>query len=281
MSRGNRGIILAIVGWLILATSPEQNAASSDRSQSEQASAQTLQNIATAIKVANERQQLDTGCGAGQEARDSDLCAQWKAADAAADSAWWAWASGVVGFLSLGGVLVALGLAFHSNRIASDAAQRQLRAYVTSGVKRCVIVRGRIKIRIVLRNHGVTPAIDVRTCTEYFDAPHPIGDTDFPIQDPSEENRSSSLIPPGGEITYEFDAGPVAKIDRDKLNVDNHRRYVAGVATYRDVFGRRWRTTYCRFVKPDFLNYGPARDKVPEERHHLRMTTASCWNSAT
>lgn len=122
MSRGYRCIIFAIVGWLTIAASPEQHSARDNKKQPDQASSQALQDIAAAIKTANEREQPDKGCQAGEDARDSDLCAQWKAADAAKESADWTrrtfWLA-VVGTFIGSLTLLAAGLAA---KFAKDAA---------------------------------------------------------------------------------------------------------------------------------------------------------------
>lgn len=89
MSKGYRGIILATIGWLILAASTEQPATNRNEAYADKASAEVLQNIAIAIQQANKSPEPDAGCEAGQDARNSDLCAQWKAADAAKESADW------------------------------------------------------------------------------------------------------------------------------------------------------------------------------------------------
>lgn len=101
-------------------------------------------------------------CGPKKYGNNADLCAQWKAADAAADSAWWAWLGGLVGLGSLVGVFIAIGAAFQSNGIARDAAQRQLRAYLypqrVAVVIRKVDERAKCQFEIALKNAGQTPA---------------------------------------------------------------------------------------------------------------------------
>lgn len=142
MLRSDRGIILAAFGWLALtAASPEQKA--NDHNQADAASAKALQNIASAIQQANERSEPDAGCQPGQDARNSDLCAQWKAADAAKDSTDWArrafWLALLgtfIGAFTLGAAgfaaWYARAAAKHTKtganeaRRAADAAERQI-----------------------------------------------------------------------------------------------------------------------------------------------------------
>ncbi|WP_188063205.1 hypothetical protein [Sphingobium sp. KCTC 72723] len=114
MSGSYRYIILAAFGWLILAASPEKQAADRNQADAQNASTEALRNIATAIEQANERPEPDAGCEAGKDNRQSDLCAQWKAADAAKDSADWTrrtfWL-GCVGAVIGAATLIAAGFA--------------------------------------------------------------------------------------------------------------------------------------------------------------------------
>ncbi|WP_288804432.1 hypothetical protein [uncultured Novosphingobium sp.] len=113
----------------------------------------------------------------------SDLCAQWKAADAAKDSANWALGSFIVAAFTL----IAAGLAAlyaksaaketkrsaeaafgaveaaqQANRISADTADRQLRAYLFPSTGELNLSMGAVTascpIRIPLRNTGATPA---------------------------------------------------------------------------------------------------------------------------
>lgn len=68
----------------------------------------------------------DKGCERGQDDRQSDLCAQWKAADAAADSATWAyWTfwTGLLGLVIGGGTLFAAWRAAHWAKEAANHSQ--------------------------------------------------------------------------------------------------------------------------------------------------------------
>lgn len=103
-----------------------------------------------------ERSVLNMPCAAGEENRNSELCAQWKAADSAQLAAWLSAASFVT-------VLMALYLAFRSNAIARVTAHNQLRAYVTLGIvemRRMTSSPGvkRWFVDVDLENKGQTPA---------------------------------------------------------------------------------------------------------------------------
>ncbi len=58
--------------------------------------------VASTTAAPAKQADVDTGCPEGQDNRRSELCAQWKAADAAAGSltaAWWSFCAGVVGLI--------------------------------------------------------------------------------------------------------------------------------------------------------------------------------------
>lgn len=114
--------------------------------------------------VKPEDNSLNRPCQPGADERTSDLCAQWKAADAAYDAAWWAKFSGWFGGLGLVLTLGAVGVALHSNAIAQDTARRQLRAYI--GVDAASILSMKAgedganrAIRVSIKNFGQTPAL--------------------------------------------------------------------------------------------------------------------------
>ncbi|WP_397604540.1 hypothetical protein [Sphingorhabdus sp.] len=141
MLRGFRCIILAIAGLILVgAIEPEKNVTSG-----EQSSAQARNIKASSDTEVGQpaRESQDIGCDQGKEDRKSDLCAQWKAADAAKKSADWA-IYGVIA--SLVGIVLFMWqlnltrkavkdtgdatLAMHeANRIASETGQAATRAY--------------------------------------------------------------------------------------------------------------------------------------------------------
>lgn len=172
MSRSYRLIILALVGWLTLsaANHPDPKA-EREQAQAQQSIADSLDNIASAYRDEAKRSQAPNQetepCKPGEDRRYSDLCAQWKAADAAADSAWWAWAAGLVGIGGLVGVLIAICLAFQANTIARNTAKRQLRAYVTIKEVRIVEDSGKsdqyCRVQVLFENTGETPATFARS----------------------------------------------------------------------------------------------------------------------
>ena len=86
MLRGYRCIVIAALGWLSLAASnPPKQAAHHNNSAPQDEITNAANTIAPAVAKAEKTPEKDRGCDQGKDARNSDLCAQWKAADAARD----------------------------------------------------------------------------------------------------------------------------------------------------------------------------------------------------
>lgn len=187
MPRGYRRYVLAAFGWLILAALPPSQAAESNKAASKQSDRAELARIATAIEKLPKADAPDAGCQPGQDNRSSDLCAQWKAADAALESAIWtknAFFAGLVGLLIGGFTLYFAGRAAHWAKLAAvetkrsaDAADEslahaksmaaiQLRPYLFVDQIRYIaadLLDGPISNQAVMtiKNFGSTPAKDI------------------------------------------------------------------------------------------------------------------------
>ena len=128
--------------------------------------------------VSTDPDTADAGCKQGHDNRKSDLCAQWKAADAAAqsaDAAWLqVWIGSAVGILTLLAAIAAAVYAGAAARhtassvaVAENLGRRGLRAYVeVDGVAWAEDgASGGARILISIRNAGQTPARFVRMST--------------------------------------------------------------------------------------------------------------------
>ena len=103
--------------------------------------------------------QAPSSCGPRTYANRTELCAQWKAADAAVDAAFWARYSTVGGAISSVAVLIALFFAYRANHIATRSSERQLRAYI--GYRKFYMNfhdNGQVDIQLTWYNSGQTPA---------------------------------------------------------------------------------------------------------------------------
>lgn len=99
MPRGYRCILVAFVGWLSLAAAQPQQGARQPQSGTSNDIAAALENVAASLSRDNEASQHDQPCDQGRDNRKSDLCAQWKAADAAESTAKATWTFGYIGTL--------------------------------------------------------------------------------------------------------------------------------------------------------------------------------------
>ena len=178
MLRGYRRHVLAAFGWLILAASPPREAGANKEAQTERDIANSLDRIATTLQNGAESEVPNQPCEKGGEQSHSDLCAQWKAAEAARDGANAAWLFGVLGCLIGAATLVAAikaaqyakKAADHTEanaqeaRRAADVAEKigeaQTRAYVSvvdASVK--FGPEDRIHVTFTLKNFGASPAL--------------------------------------------------------------------------------------------------------------------------
>lgn len=167
MSRGYRCLIIALVGWLILTAQHPDPKADHEQTRTHESVANSLSNIAATYHKETERAHSakdDTeDCGSGKYETNADLCAQWKAADAARDSTWWAAAGTYVGGASGVLVLIALGLAYQANRIAKKAVANQLRPLLHFGD--VYFASDRRILWAEIENKGAGPAINVEVHT--------------------------------------------------------------------------------------------------------------------
>ncbi|RYG38885.1 MAG: hypothetical protein EON93_01175 [Burkholderiales bacterium] len=167
MPRGYRCIVLAAFGWLVLAASPPDNRAQGKDQRAAQSAQQSLSDIAAALKSANEPKAPDPGCEQGRDNRNSDLCAQWKAADAAEESATW---TRRTFWLTLGGLVIGgatLGAAVFAALYARDAAREGARsANAADNTHKAYVASERAVLRITdafVRDHPerVYPAFSI------------------------------------------------------------------------------------------------------------------------
>lgn len=165
MPGGYRSIVLAALGCLILAAAQapqpkgktEQAAGSS---KIERAAAPVATSAAEPVKPVKSPQ-YERPCNQGEDNRESDLCAQWKAADAAADSAWWAMASFVLGIFGTAALLWSIKLTRDALGVATASTDQFIaveRARIEAQLGQGAASGGRVKFDLRLRNVGRSPA---------------------------------------------------------------------------------------------------------------------------
>jgi hypothetical protein len=132
MVRSHRSIVFAIAGLILIGAAPNKNGINQpNQPPSQNRITDQLKDVVAAIKESNKSPQPDNGCKAGQDDRSSDLCAQWKAADAAKEAAWWTFFAAittavgvVIGFLTL----FAAGFAAWYAKKAANETEKGARA---------------------------------------------------------------------------------------------------------------------------------------------------------
>lgn len=253
MLRGYRLFVLAL-GLALACANHAYAEGGKQQPQAEQSVAKSLDDIAAASSQQAERAKRadkdEAPCGQGQYGSNADLCAQWKAADAASDSAWWAWVAAISTIVSTAAVLVAIGLTYQANAIARDTAKRQLRAYIgvtASSISISPDNKGFI-IQVELKNAGQTPAYEVAIMGESFGADYPL--TNERAFGPLEDGHRCPLYP--GDSLYGVYALKAEGVSADLVmkqvqTSGNMGLYVQGLCEYLDAFGER-HTTQFRYV---------------------------------
>jgi hypothetical protein len=221
MSRGYRSIIVAVIGWLTLiaAGPPKPNGQQPNQSTPSQTE---RPQIPAPVEQRGEASDSDKPCKQGNDDRESDLCAQWKAADAAKSAADATWLFGAFGTVVGGLTLAAAWSAAKWARKAAehtaesvieakrsaDAAEEamattmsayemQIRPYVAITTvdeeDRLPFSRETI-LKFAVKNFGQVPATNVRLSLGDAVRPEPIGDFAVPI---GEKFGDYGLIAPG------------------------------------------------------------------------------------
>lgn len=240
MLRGYRSIVAAV--GLVLAAHHPNVEAQPKQSTPQERSARALENIASRYDDQAERAERapeSNLCQPGNDQRNSDLCAQWKAADAAADSAWWAAVGGFASAISTILVLIALYFAFRSNWIARDTAKRQLRAYLTvSKIRvRRIVADKQIEVDVSFKNTGQTPAKRITLFSGVKTAGTPTNEQFFFLDLIPLHDDASVVILGAGESSFaDLKADPpetsIANFAEGRWNL-----YVFGRIDYQDTFG--------------------------------------------
>lgn len=243
MPRGYRYVFAALVGWLVLCANNTHLPKDSQQPKQHYAPGEFergANTIAAAIAKPDEPAKEDRGCEQGDDNRKSDLCAQWKAADAAEEAADWAARSFVA-------TIVGTGLLIWTLWETRQTSRRELRAYVdvaetgfsdgTHIERPAHLVKGVISAAAVIRNSGQTPAKSIIHWSAVTICKIDEENTLVPASSvgiPSDDNS----LPAGGTMTAirVMERKPTAA-ERRGIKAGTHAVYIYGRVTYRDVFG--------------------------------------------
>jgi hypothetical protein len=254
MPRGYRCIFVALVGVVLAGASPpkqpDQNGAANGN-----------ETVAAADTYKPDPNRNSERCYENANHEAADLCAQWSAADAAKETAglsyWGNWIGGfgaVLSFFSILLVLWALKQGREANEIAKDTAKRELRAYVVPTDQEVdrLIVGFQPIFRVKVKNFGQTPARELRClCKVQFTD----GDPDeLPMRFRNIEGKISSVVlGPDDFHVFEYELPDALSIELlNAMGGGGVKPVFAGITCYKDVFGKRHRSTFRYFLNlPD------------------------------
>lgn len=181
---------------------------------------------------------LSAACVRGNDIRSSDLCAQWKAADAAAESVWWSKTAGLVGIAGLIGVFGALYFAGRSNKILKETSQLQLRAYMYAAELQLhpVQVNGAPHWvpQIKWKNGGQTPAHHVITDIGWKTSKDNLPDN-FNFHAECLDLGTATVGP--DHVTYSTSTNKIAVSIHNEIAEGRTKVFLWGSIKYKDVFG--------------------------------------------
>jgi hypothetical protein len=245
MVRGYRALIIALVGLILIGASAlSKPLAEVKQAQEQREITDALKEISTSLKEAQKSDQTAKPCKPGETDRNSDLCAQWKAADAASEGAEAAkdaakssqdqvlvgWIGLLLGFVTM---LAAIGAAYwaknaaqHTESGAKEAQNANLltresdRPWVTVKINVRKMYRlgdaFRWDFDIISENVGKTVAVDYcRFFHVVIYKPHELSNIEswFNIDDP-DKTIERDFILPGETVTRQSGYGV---LDRDNI----------------------------------------------------------------
>ena len=261
MLRSYRGIVIALGLALIGAGEPPKATNQTEQSDPGAQMDRAANTVATAITNANKPEEKDAGCVDQSDKRHSDLCAQWKAADAARDAA----------NLALWTLLISTigtGLLVWTLWETRQTSRRELRAYLSIAPEPLIGLPDNPNAQICIRNAGTTPAHGAR-----FSLIGRVDDPDLSEQAIEElhkrvaaTNDNEMFIAGQQEL---FRPLPILDgVDEAMLNACREGirwLYIVGRITYTDVFGKERHTWFCHTyfgtnLRPGLYRFGNRGD---------------------
>lgn len=235
-----RLLLVALVAFSLGGAQKPQPQGQTEKSETTQ-----LQSSAASIAqaVREMRPEKDLGCQDRRDDRSSDLCAQWKAADAAKQAALATWAA--VFFSFVGTYLIYR--TFIEQRKTSRA---ELRAYIAVKGRHLRLDHdtGKVRAEMQILNTGKTPAFNTHWggkaavgSREVAAAYHPGGRVP---PGPSPEATTFLTIHAGSDVHGDFEdtlgADAFVPVAQGKAFL-----YVIGTVWYEDAFGQPRYTNFC------------------------------------
>jgi hypothetical protein len=277
MSKRDWRIIATLIGSIALigADNPPESASQKKQAAEQHEIATSLKEISETLKSVAEPDEATKPCEANRPNRNSDLCAQWKAADAAKEAADASWHQVYIGILTL----IAASMAAYYAKRAAEETQRgalaavrtaetahqanilsengykiQTRAYVNISGYEIKPKRNEAQditsyeIVYTWKNFGVSPARNVvlKLYTSYWH--HYVLPPWFPFPELPEffiqTTQPECTIPPGGELTAIIIDIPLTDFEAVRQFWKNI--FWWGELQYEDIFNNSYRQRYRR-----------------------------------
>jgi hypothetical protein len=163
MLRGYRRYFITIAGLFVIGASQPKNDGVKQAENANPKIEQALADLAVTVRQAHEPSRLDQPCKPSKDNRHSDLCAQWKAADAAASAAratWWFGALGTLAaFFTLCAAIAAAVFARRAVNESRRIGEAQVRAYLTFEKLECRRAPDGVSFKATVKNSGSSPAL--------------------------------------------------------------------------------------------------------------------------
>ena len=227
-------------------------------------------------------------CDEKNDDRRSELCAQWKAVDAAREGVQFSILSLIISS-ALG--LISTILLIWTLGETRAISRRELRAYISARPGTLSHFRNtdgseHVRFSFTLRNGGSTPAyelVHMGSAAVLTEAQAELHATrswgDIP-----KVGRPNSMVVHSGEEA-EGEIGPPDAIAADQLNAlrsGQAQLYVFGLILYRDTFRKRRQTKFCYSLDADEFKRGEAAGaRTPGEPRPMAWSLAPFGNDAT
>jgi hypothetical protein len=271
MLTGYRGILCAIVGLaLVGAGQPPKDTEQAEQEQPQSELSRAADSIRSEISDLKEPVEADPPCEPGDDNRDSELCAQWKAADAANNAAEYALWTMLLGFVGT----MLLVLTFWETR---KTARAELRAYVAVDIIRMTLNgrTGQAEVEIRVCNQGQTPAFNSVWCGNVVISTDEKIERDLGVtpREPPKEGRGTPTTINGNQSASGslYNHRPFTKDELLAAIAGEKSLFVFGFVIYRDAFGTRRDTIFCYRSEPLPPPKEKARGPIKREGHWNQM----------
>jgi hypothetical protein len=228
-----RSLIFSILALLLIgAGEPPKGGGTGNQAEAQKQIAESLSKISGAINLIIPEDSAKIPCGPDDYRSNDDLCAQWKAADSAKDSACYAFWAMILG-------AIGTGLLIWTFLETRKTSQREQRAYLKIGVKGTPRhdLLAKNSATFTVENYGSTPALKVKLFTTWFIDDIPL-EADVTIETWDNVGDGSIIHP-----QQPRDFGVHIELTADQITQvlelqDTNNLYVAAKIEYRDVFGK-------------------------------------------